>query len=428
MNHGPDHRRDSPPGAEPGRRRVSFTGVHLLAPQLRIGVLVDQFPELSETFIAAELHELRRAGHHVRVEAERHASHPNPDAAAELTVSYLEDDGRPRKIAALIWLIGRHPVRSLSDLLSRRRWRREEDVRRLRALAPAARRLSHFRAQHLHAHFAAGAALDALRLGQLLDLPFSVATHGYDIFQIPRNLTEKHERAAFAVSACEYSVRHIRSQLQPQHAARVHKLVVGVDGDRFRRRAPHVNHGTVLTVGRLVEKKGLRHLIEAGVLLADDPAFERLVLAGDGPLRRELAEQARSLGISDRVEFLGPRTPAQVRDLLEAAAVVAIPCVVASDGDRDTMPVIAKEALAMEVPVVASDAVGLPEVIAPQWGRLVPPRDPGALASALLELLHLPLAQRAEMGRAGRCHVLETCSLSGETRRLADLIALRGPR
>jgi colanic acid/amylovoran biosynthesis glycosyltransferase len=100
-----------------------------------------------------------------------------------------------------------------------------------------------------------------------------------------------------------------------------------------------------------------------------------------------------------------------------------MPCVVASNGDRDSMPVVVKEALAMEVPVVASDEVGLPELVRPQWGRLVPPGDSGALAAAIRELLELPVDQRAAMGRAGREHVLAAANVRIETEKLARLIA-----
>jgi glycosyltransferase involved in cell wall biosynthesis len=123
------------------------------------------------------------------------------------------------------------------------------------------------------------------------------------------------------------------------------------------------------------------------------------------------------------VEFLGSRSPEEIRDLLERADLLAAPCLVAPDGDRDTMPVVVKEALAMEVPVVASDEVGLPEVVRPEWGRLVPPGDPRALADAIDELLALPAERRAEMGRAGRAFVVERCSVRGEAQRLAAMIA-----
>ena len=100
-----------------------------------------------------------------------------------------------------------------------------------------------------------------------------------------------------------------------------------------------------------------------------------------------------------------------------------MPCVVAPDGDRDSMPVVVKEALAMEVPVVASREVGLPELVRPEWGRLHPPGDVRALADALAELLALEPHERAAMGRAGSAFVIEHCHVDRETTRLAGLIA-----
>jgi len=108
-----------------------------------------------------------------------------------------------------------------------------------------------------------------------------------------------------------------------------------------------------------------------------------VLIVGDGPLRDALHALHAELGLEDTVRFLGAQTSDRVRALLEEAAVVAVPCVIAADGDADSMPVIAKEALAMEVPVVASDAAGLPEVVRAPWGRTVPAGDADALAVAL---------------------------------------------
>jgi glycosyltransferase involved in cell wall biosynthesis len=124
------------------------------------------------------------------------------------------------------------------------------------------------------------------------------------------------------------------------------------------------------------------------------------------------------------VRFAGAVEPDAVRDLLEQADVLAMPCVVAADGDRDSMPVVVKEALALELPVVATDEVGLPELVAPPWGRLVPPHDPEALAAALDEMLACSAAERAAAGRAGRAHVIEHCNVDHETARLAALLGL----
>jgi colanic acid/amylovoran biosynthesis glycosyltransferase len=378
--------------------------------------------------VTSELQVLRALGHQVHVESIWPADHPNPEAAAGIDVAFASEDGRRARLSALAWLVRRHPLRVLADLLRRRRWRREEDVRSLRALAPAVRRIAAHASTHVHAQFAAGAALDAMRGARLLGIPYSVATHGYDIFQFPANLRDKHRRAAFAVSACNYSVAHLQDELGPEIGARISRLVVGIDGERFRRSRPHPGGRTVVAVARLVEKKGLGYLIEATALMRWHGSDLRVRIAGAGPLREQLTTLIRELGVEDVVELLGPLTPEQVRELLEDADLLAAPCVIADDGDRDTMPVVVKEALAMELPVVASDEVGLPEIVRPEWGRLVPPGDPQALADAIDELLALPPEERIAMGRAGRAFVLEECSLERETARLADMIAAASVR
>jgi glycosyltransferase involved in cell wall biosynthesis len=323
--------------------------------------------------------------------------------------SYQCDDGRRRQSLDVAWLVARHPLRAARDLLDRRRWRREEPVQPLRALAPAARRLARGGERHVHVHFAAAAALDWMRVARLLGVPYSVTAHAYEIFMSPANLREKLDRAAFVTTGCEYNVRHLRS-VAP--GADVHEIVMGVDGDRFRRSTPYGDgRPHVLAVGRLVEKKGFRYLLEAAAELPD----VRFSIVGAGPLEHELQ--------GGSVELLGARQPDEIRALLESSHLLAMPCVVAADGDRDSMPVVVKEALAMEVPVVATDEVGLPELVCPQWGRLVPPRDARALAAAVRELLALPGEERAAMGRAGRAHVLEMASVRRETEKLAELIA-----
>jgi colanic acid/amylovoran biosynthesis glycosyltransferase len=387
-----------------------------VADPLRIVVLADQFPELSETFVVSEVRELMRQGHAVRVEANQHAPHPAP--ADDVEAAYFADDSVVARLWSAARLVARSPLRCLRDVKLKRLLGREEPVRTLRELAPCALRLRSFGASHLHAHFARGAAADALRLGALLGVPYSLMTHGYDIFQLPRNLRLKHERAAFAVSACDYSVRYLESEF----GVRSSRLITGVDGEAFARRTPYAPPASVLAVGRLVEKKGFGVLVEAA---ASVPGLERVTIVGDGPQRSSLESRVRELGLESVVSLVGPQPPERVRELLEDAALLAAPSVVAADGDRDTMPVVVKEALAMEVPVVASDEVGLPEVVRPQWGRLVPSGDAAALAAAISELLALPVERRRELGRAGRAFVLEECSLTRETERLAALI--RGP-
>jgi glycosyltransferase involved in cell wall biosynthesis len=248
----------------------------------------------------------------------------------------------------------------------------------------------------------------------------------YDIYKLPRNLEEKLGAADLVTSGCDYTVRDLQRIAGHEADGRVARIVMGVDPEHFRRRRPYPGGRTVVAVGRLVEKKGFVHLIRAAAHPALAGSVERVSIVGEGPLREHLEAEIERLGVGDVVELAGRREPDEVRDLLESADVLAMPCVVAADGDRDSMPVVVKEALAMEVPVVVSEEVGLPELVRPEFGRLVPPADSDALAEALAELLSLPPEQRAEMGRAGRAFVAERANVHIETARLSELFESAG--
>lgn len=366
-----------------------------------VQVRCEAYPVLSETFVVNEARALAQLGHDVEVLAHERPATPGPDDGG-VPVVYREDDTTARRTLAVARLALRHPLGVARDLLARPRWRREENVPPLRLLAPTFERIG---GRHLHVHFAAASALDALRAHRILGTPYSVTAHAYDIYARPANLREKLEHAAFATTGCEYTARTLR-EVAP--AARVEVIVMGVDPERLRRASPPATGRVVLAIGRLVEKKGFANLAAAAAHLDAE-----VRVAGDGPLRDTL----------DGVTLLGALTPEQIAAELERAAVLAVPCVIAADGDRDSMPVVAKEALAMEVPVVASDIAGLPELIEPAFGRLVPPGDPQALAAALDELLALSPEERAEMGRAGRAHVAEHANLLTETKKLSALLS-----
>jgi glycosyltransferase involved in cell wall biosynthesis len=274
----------------------------------------------------------------------------------------------------------------------------------------------------MHVHFAAGAALDAMRLSRITGIPFSVTAHAYEIFEQPANLREKLEAAAFVTTGCEYNRRYLGDLVSPEAAERIHVIVMGVDPEAFKRTMPYPGGRHVVAVGRLIEKKGFAHLIDAAAELEGDRPLDRLTIVGEGPLRQDLTAQIDRLGLAGRVELAGALPPAGVRDFLERADLLAMPAVVAANGDRDSMPVVVKEAMAMEIPVVASDEVGLPELVRDEFGRLAPPGDAPALARAIAELLDLPADRRAEMGRAARAHVLKHGDLRRETAKLAALI------
>ena len=390
-----------------GHRCARLSGY--LPPVTRLAVLVDRYPELSETFVALEVEALADLGADVRVEARGRAPRANPEAPEGVVVRFAQDATRPRRLLALAGLILRAPRAAGRDARAQRRWRAQEPTQGLAGLAPAYHRLRRARVEHLHVHFAAESAQQAMRLAALLRIPYSVTAHAHDIFAAPANLPEKLGRAAFATSGCAYTVAALAA-IEPR--ARVHEVVMGVRPDRLARARPYPGGRHLLAVGRLVEKKGFATLIEA---MRGVPAAT-LTIVGDGSLAAELREAARGLPVT----FAGAQPPRAVREHLERADVLVVPSVIAADGDRDSMPVVAKEALAMGVPVVASDLAGLSELIGPAYGVLVPPGEPAALARALTALLDRP--DREAMGRAGRAHVERHADVRRETARLLALI------
>ena len=103
---------------------------------MRLLFVLDQWPELSETFVVNELAALRRLGHDVRVQAFKPAAHANPEAPGDIDVHLLARDGRERRVRDLLWLVAHRPLACARDLAGRRRWRREEWARRCGAARP----------------------------------------------------------------------------------------------------------------------------------------------------------------------------------------------------------------------------------------------------------------------------------------------------
>lgn len=388
----------------------------------RVLYVLERYPELSQTFVHGEIAALRAIGWQVDVVALQPGSSGGAEQPAARPV-YAGDAGAGERLAALARL-GTSRPRALGRYLARERAWPPGGRARLRGaariapwVAPAAG------ADHVHAHFNGEAADIARVLSAWTGTQFSVAVHATDAFVEPERLARNLRAAAFATASCDYVRRRV-VDVVPDAASRVHELIAGLDTERFARRAPYRPDGPLVSTGRLVAKKGFDDLVEAAVLSATALDGREVLIVGEGPERRSLESLIERSGAP--VRLLGARPPAEVRDLLEEAAAFVLPCKVAADGDRDSMPVAIKEAMALEIPVVATDEVGIPELIAPDRGVLVPPGDPPALARAMDELLATDPAGRVTLGRRGATWVRARCDVAEETARLAGWIAAAG--
>ena len=396
---------------------------------MHVGYVLKKFPRLSETFVLNELLELERQGVTVTV----------------LSI-HRPDDGRfHRQLAELagevVYLPQRKSQESIDahaarlDLLRAARdglWgvvehllaARRKDLWSVIEAGLDVAAIAHARGiEHLHAHFATVSTDVAHTAHVLCGVPYSFTAHAKDIYQDgvdAQRFARLVRDAAFVVTVCDANRAHIRDHLAPDSVEQIVRLYNGVDLSAFhpRIRRPDARP-LVLGVGRLVEKKGFSDLVHAIALLRRQGVDLACVIAGDGEERASLEALARELDAG--IEFTGAMTHDATRALMARATLLALPCVVGNDGNRDALPTVLLEVLAAGVPVISTPIVGVDEIVGGgDAGVLVPPRDPHALAMAIKALLDDP-AQREALALAGRARAERLFDLKINVGRLREL-------
>ena len=383
----------------------------------RVGYVLKRYPRISETFVASELIELERLGERLTVFAVSRPDEPFTHRfVRELRADVVYLPHRP-------W---REPVRVARALrrvvpANARGWLyaaryslwppRRKGLRRLLQATVLRAEMERAGIDHAHAHFATAAARLANLAWRMGGPSYSVTVHAKDIYHRDvrvDHLRDKLAPARFVATVSQANREHLDSVLGLDG-----KLRVVPNSVNLRRlgpaRARAAQDGSVLTVARLIEKKGLPDLLAACGLLRLRGVSPRLEIVGDGPLRRRLEGAAARLGLDAR--FRGALPQEQVLDLMERAAVFCLPCVVAADGDRDGLPTSVLEAMALGVPVVTTAVNGLAEaVLHERTGLIVPQGDPSALADAIERLQSDPVLA-ARLAAGGRRHVERNYSL-----------------
>ena len=381
-----------------------------------IAYIIGTYPLLTTTFIDREIELLRRQGLDITVTALRRPHGPLSAAQQQMVsdVRYV----LPVAVAALLRshasFMVRRPVAfwgTLARLVSRPhptlRSRFKTVLHFGEGVHVAHLLRSGARPRHLHAHFVDRAATVALVAGRLLDLPFSATAHANDIYVDPVLLREKLRQALFVVTCTGYNAAHLAAVTGNDARCDISCIRHGLDLDRYQRHVSGQRHrdpgrAVILSVGQLKEKKGFRHLIDACAMLRDRGYDVECRIVGEGPLRATLDAQIRTLSLRDTVTLCGALSHDDVVTQYRSATIFALPCIVGADGDRDGIPNVILEAMAMQLPVVSTRHSGIPEAVTDQvTGTLVEAGDTTALADALARLLDDPAARDA-MGRNGR--------------------------
>jgi len=398
--------------------RTSLTG----EPE-RIAYLVSQYPAISHTFILREIRGLRALGFDVRVASIRGPDRPFEQLSAEeqdeqRATFYIKPAGFAAALAANARMFLRRPLSYASALAYALR------------LSGAAKNLLYFaeaavfadwiraeRLQHVHMHFTTTVGLLARRVWPMRT---SATIHGSDEFIDPQgfHLAQKVQAFDLVCAISEYGRSQLMRFSDSRHWSKLRVARLGVDVEVYAPRPFRYNPATfeILTVGRLAPVKGLHVLLGAFARLIAQNRNARLRIAGDGPERASLESEATRRGLGDNVVFEGWRSPDQLRALYSQADVFALASF------AEGIPVVLMEAMAMEIPCVATWVAGIPELIRHEVdGLLVPPAGEVELACALARLID-DSDLRLRLGKSARRRVIEDYDLNRNTAVLADLL------
>lgn len=389
---------------------------------MKIGYVLDRFPSLHQTFVLSEMLALEARGRQLTVfsllPAQSGPVHAETLQLAAERVYAPRRDARMRYLAAVAGEALRHPgrfLRSLAPLLGAPGRVALGAWLRGLALAGPARRAG---IEHFHAHFATGANVTAMTLAALCDRPFSFTTHAVGLYARPVLLPASLARARFHVTISEYNRRFVGERYGAAAAAKTLVIRDSVDAARFAmpERAPS-QRPLILSIGRLVPKKGHATLVDALALLAGRGLAFEAEIVGDGPLAEALRGRIAEHGLEERVRLRGALNLDGVRQALSRAEIYAMACTIGPDGDRDGIPVSIMEAMAAGLPIVSTTVSGIGELVEPSCGRLVAPDRPADLAEALAELLGDPAIRRS-MGHAAARTVARRCDIREAARML----------
>lgn len=357
----------------------------------KVAYVVKRYPRFSETFIVNELLAHEQAGLDIEIFSLRppvdtHFQDLISQVRAPLT--YLSSGGVK---ASDFWhALGQaqnelpHVVENLSKFCGED----SLDVYCGLRLALASKQRG---IDHLHAHFASSAATVARIASKLSGIPYSLTAHAKDIFHesvVHADLERKLLDSKVTFTVSDFNLQHFQQHFSAEAAAKVVRLYNGMHLAQFPYEPPPTRPPQIIAVGRFVEKKGFCDLIEACMILRSRHLPFNCCIVGSGELQDELQSQIRELDLEGQVKLLGPQPQKTVKRLLQESAVMAAPCVNGSDGNRDGLPTVLLEAMALGTPCVATNVTGIPEVVIDgETGLLVDERNPAALADSLAHLL-----------------------------------------
>jgi colanic acid/amylovoran biosynthesis glycosyltransferase len=388
---------------------------------MKIGYVLFYFPSLSESFVLNEIVELIKQGHEVHVFS---ITGPNgkflhrevTDDLSPTIIHYLPN---PKKILGKLMLtmnsIGfygwSYPCENLATKVL--------SIAAAKYFCSIAEDLS---LDVLHAHFNGTATHTAMLMSEKLFIPFTFTAHAADIFVKPSvpALKTRMERALAIMTPSYYNRKYLH-ELTGINETKIGVIRACPIIDKFEavKRTPHFP--VILTVGRFVEKKGIRNGILSIKMLSEFYPEVEYRIIGSGVLENELKTLTKSLKLGRNVCFLGNVSDDSQLNELSNATIFILPCVVAKNGDMDGIPVSLMEAMYLRIPIVSTSISGIPELVQTgKEGLLVEPENIGQIVNAVRTLLD-DENLRTMIGESGRKKIVTEFNIHEEVRKLVSI-------
>jgi glycosyltransferase involved in cell wall biosynthesis len=386
-----------------------------------LAYVFERFPKFSQTFCYREVVELFRQGEKPAIFSLR-----SPDLGPEqswddeiLKIVHILPEGD--EFAKAVDAESHKVPKAARKIL--REWRGRRDSLRLRQAIYIGVRLRELGVTHVHTHFAGMAARTAFWVREFFGITYSVTVHANDIFT-PNNfeigLDKILSSASAIVAVSDFGADYIREKFS-EAAKRVHRVYNGIDVDQFQS-ARFDQPPLILSIGRLISKKGFDILIDACAILREHGLDFQCEIIGEGPLERELQTRIDQHHLADRLTLAGPKARHAITSRLAEATVLTLPCRVGPDGAMDNLPTVIMEAMAAALPVVTTDLGGNPEMVVDgETGFVIAPENTSAIAEATGQFL-IDRALARNFGQRGRQRAIDLFSISRNVRALREII------
>jgi glycosyltransferase involved in cell wall biosynthesis len=269
----------------------------------------------------------------------------------------------------------------------------------------------------VHSHFASLPTFTGRYVATIYSIPHTVTTHAFDLYDDPDpTLQNKYICGAdHVVTISEYNRRTIREKIGCSNPVSV--VHAGIRPEKFQPTRQTVD-GRILTVARFVEKKGIDDALAAVARMEQSEQNLEYHIIGDGPKKDHIIRRIRELGIGNVVDLLGNVSDQRLIQEYDEARCFLLPSIIAASGDRDGIPVVLMEAMAMETPAVSTTVSGIPElVIDGKNGLLAEPGDIDTLAKHIDRILS-NTTKRDEFGRRSRERIKTHFNIANETDKL----------